>query len=129
MKKIKGWIKKVIFKLIKSDINIMVLNLLEENGISIDNCCNSKEDASFREEIKFNDFVGYKVEVRHYTQEESIFVNVNAVIDSSSYLRDDKTGEVICNNRKVILIDTDKTMYTLDNIYEYEIRKREVLHK
>lgn len=125
MNKFKGWIKKIIFELLKSDINDMFFNLMSEKCIND----NSKEDSEFKNEIKFSDLIGHKIEIRHYTQEESIFINVEAIVDSSSYVRDENTGSVLCKSRKLILIDTDKTVYNLSNVYEYEIRKREVLHK
>ena len=125
MNKIKGWIKGIIFELLKSDINDMLLNLISDKSINN----NSNDDSEFKNEINFSELVGHKVEIRHYSQEESIFINVDAVVDSSSYVRDKETGSVLCKSKKLSLIDTDKTVYNLSDVYEYEIRKREVLHK
>ena len=125
MNKIKGWLKNKIFKLLKSDIEAIV-----ENSISITNKKdNLNDDLEYRENIQFSELVGHVVEIRHYSQDESIFVNVEALVESSTHIMSKDKTKVNCKSKGIILIDTDKTVYTLANVYEYEIRKREVLYK
>lgn len=124
MNKVKGWIRKVIFKLLESDIQHMI-----DNSVSNLNNGNLEDESVFKDDIKFEELIGYKIEVRHYTEEESRFINVDAVLESSSYIKDSETDNIVCNSKKVVFIDTNKSVYKLDNIYEYEIRRREVLHR
>lgn len=117
MKNIKEWIQKKICKLLKSKIS----NFLK-TGIGIDD--NYKYD-----EYSFRGLVGHRIELRHYSQEDSIFIDVDAVMENSTYIKDKNTNESICKSKGVIIIDANKNIYTLSNVYEYEIRKREVLYK
>lgn len=124
MNKIKGWMKKKIIELLISDIEDLITN-------SKSNECETNsliDDSKYREEIQFNELIGHRVEIRHFSQEESIFVNVYAVMESSTHIMSKETGKPKCKSKGVVLIDTDSTVYTLANIYEYEIKKREVFN-
>lgn len=121
MNKIKGWLRSKIFKLLKSDIETVV-----KNSTTITNEeDNLNDDSKYKRDTRFSELVGYMVEIRHYSQEESIFVNVAAIAENATYVMSkDKTG-VDCKSRGIVLIDTNKTVYTLSNVYEYEIKRKE----
>lgn len=122
MNKFKGWLKKEIMKLLMPEIKELI------------SCSESKEceannltDETKHEEcIYYNELVGHKVEIRHFSQEESIFVNVYAVMESSTHIMSKETNKATCKSRGIVLIDSEGAVYTLSNVYEYEIRKREV---
>lgn len=123
MRKFKSWLKKGICELLKSDIEEIVKVSINNNKSE-----NSLIDDDRDDRIThFEELVGHKVEIRHFSQEDSIFVNVKAVMESSTFVKCKDTKKVICKSKGIVLIDEDKTVYTLANVYEYEIRKREVL--
>lgn len=124
MRKFKSWLKKRICELLKSDIEEMIKISINNNKKSEDNLV---DDDRYDKATHFEELVGHKVEIRHHSQEDSIFVNVKAVMESSTFIRCKDTKEVVCKSKGIVLIDEDKTVYTLANVYEYEIRKREVL--
>lgn len=130
MNKFKEWIRRNIFELLKSDIEYMFFKLMLDKHMDIqaNEVNNSNDDLRVQPDTQLSSLIGSNIEIKHCNQEESIFINVDAVIESSSYMKNNDTGEVICKSKKVIFIDVDKTVYNLDNIYEYEIRK-EVLYK
>lgn len=121
MNKFKGWLNSVI-KL----FTLKVKGLVNCSNNDVEKSNNSLSDDGCKSCVSYSGLVGHRVEVRHYSQEESIFIDVYAVMESSTHVMSRKTNEVVCKSRGIILIDSDGTVYTLSNVYEYEIRKREV---
>lgn len=121
MNKFKGWLSNII-KL----LNLKFRRLVNCSNGDVEQLANSLSNDGCKNCINYNRLVGHRVEVRHYSQEESIFIDVYAVMESSTHVMSRKTNEVVCKSRGIILIDSDGTVYTLSNVYEYEIRKREV---